>query len=77
MPHLESQFGRNRHRALARLWLRLDALHDLIFSEANKTALKHLVIRLSIAGFVLHLSLIFLARSLPHPPLLIAEAGQN
>ncbi len=60
-----------------RLWHRLEALHDLVFSEANRTVLKHLVIRLSIAGFAAHLALIFLARTLAHPPLLIAEAGQN
>jgi hypothetical protein len=61
----------------ASFWLRVTLLHDLIFSEDNKAALKRLIIRLSIAGFAIHLALIFLARSLPHPPLLIAEAGQN
>jgi hypothetical protein len=55
----------------------LDALHDLIFSDANKAALKRLAIILSIAGFVIHLMLIFVSRSLAHPPLLIAEVGQN
>jgi len=65
------------HGASFRRWLVLDAAHDAIFSERNKAALKQLVIRLSIAGFVLHLLLIFLARTLPHPPLAIAEAGQN
>ncbi len=57
--------------------MHLDAVHDLIFSEANKNALKQAVIRLSIAGFVIHLLLIFLARWLEHPPLLIAEVGRN
>lgn len=57
--------------------LHLDRLHDLVFSEANLTALKHVVIKLSIAGFVLHLALIFLAHSLAHPELLIAIAGDN
>jgi hypothetical protein len=71
----ESVHG-NRKR-LAGLWLRIDVLHGLIFSESNKTLLKHVVIRLSIVGFAIHLALIFLARSLAHPPLLIAEAGQN
>jgi hypothetical protein len=68
--------GGNRVK-LARVWLKLVAAHDLIFSEANKTALEHLVIRLSIAGFAIHLALIFLSRSLPHPPPLIAGAGEN
>lgn len=61
----------------AGVWTRLEAAHDLIFSGRNKTALKHLAINLSIAGFAIHLLLIFLARTLPHPPLAIAEAGQN
>ena len=56
---------------------RLEATHDLIFSDRNKTALRHLAINLSIAGFAIHLLLIFLARTLPHPPLAIAAAGQN
>ena len=68
--------GGNRGK-LARVWLKLVAAHDLIFSAANKTALEHLVIKLSIAGFVIHLALIFLSRSLPHPPPLIAGAGEN
>ncbi len=63
--------------APARIWLQLSAAHDRIFSERNKTALKHLVIRLGIAGFAIHLLLIFLARTLPHPPALIAGAGEN
>jgi hypothetical protein len=72
-----NQPGRDDQGAFARLWLRLGAAHDLMFSPANKTALKHLAINLSIAGFVFHLLLIFLARSLAHPPLLIADAGTN
>jgi hypothetical protein len=63
--------------AFSRLWLKLDAAHDAIFSDRNKAALKQVAIRLSIAGFVIHLLLIFLARTLPNPPLVIAEAGQN
>jgi hypothetical protein len=64
-------------RAWARLWLWLGEAYDLIFSDRNKAILKRLAIRLSIAGFAIHLLLIFLARTLPHPPLLIAEAGKN
>jgi hypothetical protein len=63
--------------APAPIWLKVSATHDRIFSERNKTALKHLVIRLGIAGFAIHLLLIFLARTLPHPPALIAAAGGN
>jgi hypothetical protein len=68
--------GGNRAK-LAPAWLKLVAAHDLIFSEANKTALEHLIIKLSIAGFAIHLALIFLSRSLPHPPPLIAGLGEN
>ena len=58
-------------------WLRVSAAHDRIFSESNKSVLKQIVIRLAIAGFVVHLFLIFLARTLEHPPALIADVGEN
>jgi hypothetical protein len=63
--------------APAGFWLKVAAAHDRIFSEGNKTALKHLVIRLGIAGFAIHLLLIFLAKTMAHPPALIAGAGDN
>jgi hypothetical protein len=63
--------------ALTRIWEWLDSAHDLIFSDRNKAAFRQLAIQLSIAGFIVHLLLIFLARTLPHPPLFIAEAGGN
>ena len=59
------------------LWLRLGEFHDRIFSDSNKTALKHLVIRLGIAGFAIHLLIIFLSKTLAHPPALIADAGES
>lgn len=59
------------------VWRTLLAAHGRLFSEANKTALNHLVIKLSIAGFAIHLALIFLSRSLSNPPLLIQGVGQN
>jgi hypothetical protein len=68
---------RGNQTVWARLMVWLDAVHDLMFSDASRTILKNLAINLSIAGFTIHLGLIFLARSLAHPPLLIAEAGQN
>jgi hypothetical protein len=63
--------------AFTRFWRWLEALHDLVFSESHMAVLKHLAIRLSIAGFAIHLGLIFLARTLPTPPALIAGIGQN
>ncbi len=60
-----------------KLWLDLIRLHDRLYSDRNKGKLKQLVIKISIAGFALHLLLIFLARTLPHPPFAIAVAGEN
>src|SRR5260370_17210108 len=36
-----------------------------------------LVIKVSIAGFVAHLALVFLSRWLSHPPLIITVVGRN
>jgi hypothetical protein len=78
MTAAQTELDRGNRTKLARVWLKLIAAHDLIFSEANRTALNHLVIKLSIAGFVIHLALICLYRSLPHPPpTLIAGVGGN
>jgi len=59
------------------LWLRLGVFHDRIFDHKSTNKLKHLVVRLAVAGFVLHLLLIFLAKTLPHPPVFISAAGEN
>jgi hypothetical protein len=60
-----------------RLWLELIRAHDQIFSEANKALLKRLAIKVSIAGFAVHLVLVFLSRALSHPPLIISAVGRN
>src|SRR5260370_24836485 len=60
-----------------RLWLKLIRAHDQIFSEANKVLLKRLAIKVSIAGFGVHLGLVFLSRELSHPPLIISAVGRN
>jgi hypothetical protein len=73
----KAELRRNGSTPLARLSEALIVVHDRIFSETNKTALKHLVIKLSITGFAIHLALIFLARSLSQPPLLIQGVGQE
>jgi hypothetical protein len=62
---------------LAGHWQALGAWHDYLFSERNKGALKYVIIRLSIAGFLVHLGLIFLAQKLAHPPAVIAGVGDN
>jgi len=76
MAGLANQPG-DGNEQVAQLWLRLGDVHDQIFSDRNKTVLRHLAIQLSIAGFIVHLLLILLARTLHNPPTLIAEAGQN
>jgi hypothetical protein len=58
-------------------WRSASAVHDRVFSQRHMNTLKHLVIRLAVAGFVIHLALIFLGRTLPHPPALILDAGEN
>jgi hypothetical protein len=60
-----------------RLWLELVRAHDRIFSETNKALLKRMAIKLSIAGFAVHLILVFFSRELSHPPLIIAAVGRN
>ena len=71
----ESGTGHPGTQARLREWF--ESANDIIFSDRNKTALKQLAIRLSIAGFVFHLLLIFLARTLAHPPAIVAAAGGN
>lgn len=66
-----------RPAAPSRLWLNLIHLHDNIYSTRNKQRFKQLVIRTSTIVFALHIMLIFLARTLPHPPLAIAQIGTN
>jgi hypothetical protein len=71
------QLDRSHRLSLSRPWIKLIAAHDRLFTDANKSALKHLAIKLSIAGFAIHLLLIYLSRSLAHPPLLLAQVGRN
>lgn len=60
-----------------RLWLELIRAHDQIFSAANKALLKRFAITASIAGFAVHLVLVFLSREVSHPPLIISAVGRN
>jgi hypothetical protein len=77
MVPVQNKPDRSNQTASARLMVWLDSVHDRVFSDASRTTIKNMAINLSIAGFSIHLLLIFLARSLAHPPVLIAEAGQN
>ena len=66
------------YRRLSSLLLgRSVGFHDRYFTESNKLILKDNVIRLSVAGFALHLILIFVTRSLAHSPALLSEIGTN
>jgi len=53
------------------------ALYDRLYSERSQIRLEHWIMNVSILGFLVHLVVIFLARTLAHPPALIALAGTN
>jgi hypothetical protein len=55
----------------------LTAAFDRIYAEERRARLDRLIVDVSVAGFVVHLALVFLARTLPHPPILLAVVGQN
>ena len=55
----------------------LAAMFDRIYTPARQAWLDRAVVNISVAGFLVHLALIFLARILPHPPALIAAVGRN
>lgn len=55
----------------------LATLYDRLYCEPNKHALERIVVWLSVAGFLAHLAHIALARSMAHPPPIVAAAGQN
>lgn len=69
---------RSAYRRLSSsLLARSVGFHDRYFTESNKLVIKDNVIRASVVGFVLHLLLIFITRSLVHPPILLSEMGTN
>lgn len=52
-------------------------LYDRLYSERNQALFEHWIMNLSILGFLIHLALVFLSRTLAHPPALIASVGKN
>jgi hypothetical protein len=56
---------------------RSSSVFDRLYAEDRRTWLDRLVVNVSIAGFLVHLALVFLSRTLPHPPALIAAVGHN
>ena len=59
------------------LRLSLATAYDRMYSDARRAWLDHLVVNVSAAGFLLHLLLVFLSRTLAAPPALIAAVGKN
>jgi hypothetical protein len=55
----------------------LTALFDNIYSERRQRRLDRLVVNASVVGFIAHLALVFLARTLAHPPAFISGVGKN
>jgi hypothetical protein len=55
----------------------LDAIFDNLYSEHRQRQLDLLVVNVSVAGFFVHLALIFLSRTLASPPPLIAAVGKS
>jgi hypothetical protein len=56
---------------------RLAAAFDHLYAEPRRSSLERLVVWVTIAGFIVHLGLVFLASNLPAPPALIAAVGTN
>ncbi|HTW63823.1 MAG TPA: hypothetical protein VME17_04365 [Bryobacteraceae bacterium] len=52
-------------------------MFDALYSEHRQKQLDRWVVNVSIAGLMAHLALVFLARTLPHAPALIAAVGTN
>jgi hypothetical protein len=61
----------------ARFGVSLAAAFDRLHSEARQKWLEHLIVKISAAGFLAHLLLVFLARTVPHPPAILAAVGRN
>jgi hypothetical protein len=55
----------------------LDAIFDNVYSHRRQRQLDRLVVNVSVAGFIAHLLLVFLARTLASPPPLIAGVGKS
>ncbi len=50
---------------------------DRLYSHAHQVWLEHLIVKVSVAGFLVHLALVFLARTLPSPPSILAAVGKS
>ncbi len=50
---------------------------DRVYSDQRREWLDHAVVNVSVAGLLVHLLLVFLSRTLPNPPALLAAVGRN
>ena len=48
-----------------------------LFAPDQQSRLEHVIVNLSVASFLVHVLLVFLASTLPHPGLLLAAVGTN
>lgn len=55
----------------------LSNIFDSVYSERRQHQLDRLVMKVSVAGLIAHLALVFLARTLASPPAVIAAVGKN
>jgi hypothetical protein len=55
----------------------LAGVYDKLYSHSNRLRFERWVVTLSVAGYLIHLALVFLSRSLANPPALIAAVGIN
>jgi hypothetical protein len=55
----------------------VSALFDKVYSERRRRQLDRLVAQVSVLGFLTHLALVFLSRTLASPPALIAGVGKS
>jgi hypothetical protein len=62
---------------LASVRASLGAVYDSLYSEARQAWLERLIVDVSVIGFLAHLALVFLSRTLAHPPALVAAVGRN
>jgi hypothetical protein len=58
-------------------WASLARAFDRLYSDARRAWLDHAVVNISAAGFLIHLLLVFLSRTLANSPALIAAVGKN
>jgi hypothetical protein len=72
-----TQWSFDVRRIGSRVEQHLLRIHNALYSDRNRALLKQTMVQLSVAAFLCHLALIFLARCLPPASLLTATVGTN